>query len=200
MTYKIHDMGFLEGKRLRRLRQAGWSRELVRENTLSPADLIYPIFVTDGEDVREPIASMPGVFRLSVDRAVEEARAAHAEGIPLLALFPNTRSERRSEDGTEALNPDNLTCRALRAIKDGVPEIGLCTDVALDPYTSHGHDGVMEGESILNDETVEILVNQSLNQVRAGCDVIAPSDMMDGRVGAIRRGLEIGRASCRERG
>ncbi|HHG90417.1 MAG TPA: porphobilinogen synthase, partial [Devosia sp.] len=166
-------MGFLEGKRLRRLRQAGWARDLIRENTLCPADLIYPIFVTDGEDVHEPIGSMPGVFRLSIDRAVEQAKAARAEGIPLLALFPNTPGKLRSEDGGEALNPDNLTCRALRAIRDAVPGIGLCTDVALDPYTSHGHDGVMEGETILNDETVEILVNQSLNQVRAGCDVIA---------------------------
>ncbi len=190
MAYKKHDMGFLKGRRLRRLRQRDWSRELVRENTLTAADLIYPIFVTEGENIREPIGSMPGVFRLSVDLAVKEAKAARAEGIPLLALFPNTQSERRSEDGAEALNPDNLTCRALRAIKDTVPEIGLCTDVALDPYTSHGHDGVMEGETILNDETVEILVNQALNQVRAGCDVIAPSDMMDGRVGAIRRGLD----------
>ncbi len=190
--FKKHDMGFLKGKRARRMRQSGWIRELVAENTLSPADLIYPVFITEGKDIREPIGSMPGIFRLSIDQAVEEARAAHGEGIPLLALFPNTPAERRSEEGSEALNPDNLTCRALSAIKQAVPGIGLCADVALDPYTSHGHDGVMQGQEILNDETVEILVGQSLNQAQAGCDVIAPSDMMDGRVGAIRQGLDAG--------
>lgn len=187
---KKHDMGFLAGKRLRRLRQSGWIRELVVENVLEPSDLIYPIFVTGGQNIREPIGSMPGISRLSIDLAVEEAKAARAEGIALLALFPNTPAAQRSEEGLEALNPDNLTCRALRSIKEAVPGIGLCADVALDPYTSHGHDGVMEGDEILNDETVEILVGQSLNQARAGCDVIAPSDMMDGRIGAIRRGLD----------
>jgi len=187
---KKHDMGFLGGRRLRRLRQANWSRALMAENILTPADLIYPIFITEGENVRDPIVSMPGVMRLSIDHAIIEADTAQKAGIPMLALFPNTPGERRTADGKEALNPDNLTCRALRAIKDKVPDIGLCTDVALDPYTIHGHDGVMAGEEILNDETVEILVGQSLVQARAGSDVIAPSDMMDGRVGAIRRALD----------
>ncbi len=187
---KKHNMGFLAGKRLRRLRQANWSRAMMAENILTPADLIYPVFITEGENVRDPIASMPGVLRLSIDQAIIEADTAQKAGIPMLALFPNTPGERRTADGKEALNPDNLTCRALRAIKDKVPDIGLCTDVALDPYTTHGHDGVMGGDEILNDETVEILVGQSLVQARAGSDVIAPSDMMDGRVGAIRRALD----------
>ncbi len=187
---KKHDMSFLGGQRLRRLRQAGWARAIISENQLTPADLIYPIFITEGENVRTPIGSMPGVFRLSIDMAIIEAKAAQEAGIPMLALFPNTQNERRSANGKEALNPDNLTCRALRAIKDEAPDIGLCTDVALDPYTDHGHDGVMAGEEILNDETVEILVGQALNQARAGSDVIAPSDMMDGRVGAIRAALD----------
>jgi len=187
---KKHDMSFLGGRRLRRLRQTGWSRAILAENLLTPADLIYPIFITGGENVRAPIASMPGVFRLSIDQAIIEAKAAQKAGIAMLALFPNTQSERRTANAEEALNPDNLTCCALRAIKDKAPDIGLCTDVALDPYTNHGHDGVMKGEEILNDETVEILAAQALNQARAGSDVIAPSDMMDGRVGAIRGALD----------
>ncbi|MCC0024479.1 MAG: porphobilinogen synthase [Hyphomicrobiaceae bacterium] len=190
MAFVRHDVSFLEGRRLRRLRQAPWSREMVRENRLSPADFIYPIFVMDAPEGRQAIATMPGQSRLGIKDAVEVAREARDLGIPALAIFPNTQDDRRSEEGSEALNPDNLTCRALRAIKNAVPEIGLVSDVALDPYTTHGHDGVMSGDDILNDETVEILVGQSLNQARAGCDVIAPSDMMDGRVGAIRRALD----------
>ncbi|HPU15486.1 MAG TPA: porphobilinogen synthase [Polymorphobacter sp.] len=177
--------------RLRRTRAAAWSRAMVAENRLSPADLIWPLFVTGGRDAREPVASMPGVERLSVDLLAAAAKEAAALGIPCLALFPNTPASARSDDGREALNPDNLMCRAIAAIKAAVPEIGVLTDVALDPYTSHGHDGVLDAQArILNDESVEILVGQSLNQARAGADIIAPSDMMDGRVGAIRAALE----------
>ncbi len=176
--------------RLRRLRQADWSRRLVSETRLSPSDLIWPVFVIEGDGEKEAVSSMPGVARLSIDLAVKAAKEAAALGIPVIALFPNTPSEARSDDGQEALNPDNLVCRATRAIKDAVPEIGILCDVALDPYTAHGHDGLMDGETILNDETIEVLVGQTLNQVNAGCDIIAPSDMMDGRIGAIRQELE----------
>lgn len=185
-----HDMSFLDGRRPRRLRRTPWLRDLVRETALQPSDLIWPLFVVEGQNQRVPVKSMPGVDRLSIDLCVEAARQAAAEGIPALALFPNTEPSKRTEGGEEALNPDNLVCRTLRAIKDAVPEIGLIADVALDPYTSHGHDGLMDGEVILNDETVEILVGQSLVQAKAGCDIIAPSDMMDGRVGAIRAALD----------
>ena len=192
---KKHNLDFLGGHRMRRLRQAPWVRNLVQETTLSPADLIYPIFLVEGQGQKVPVQSMPGVYRLSIDEAVKEAVEAYALGIPLLALFPNTPSELLSENGDEALNPDNLVCRALRAIKEAVPDLGLLADVALDPYTSHGHDGVLLNTSngdelVANDETVELLVQQALNQARAGCDVIAPSDMMDGRVGAIRSELD----------
>ena len=178
--------------RLRRTRALPWSRALHREVTITPADLIWPLFVTEGRDCEEPIASLPGVSRWSVDRIAEQARLAVAAGIPALALFPNTQPDRRSHDGGEALNPDNLMCRAIRAIKDACGEdIGVLTDVALDPYTSHGQDGLIDDAGyVLNDETVEVLVGQSLNQAAAGADIIAPSDMMDGRVGAIRAALE----------
>ena len=176
--------------RLRRLRQADWARRLVGETSLSPSDLIWPVFVIEGENEKQAVASMPGVERLSIDLAVNAAKEAASLGIPVMALFPNTPAEARSDNGHEALNPDNLVCRATRAIKDAVPEIGILCDVALDPYTAHGHDGLMDGDTILNDETVEVLVGQSLNQVAAGCDIIAPSDMMDGRIGAIRNELE----------
>ena len=176
--------------RLRRLRQADWARRLVGETSLSPSDLIWPVFVIEGENEKQAVASMPSVERLSIDLAVNAAKEAASLGIPVMALFPNTPAEARSDNGHEALNPDNLVCRATRAIKDAVPEIGILCDVALDPYTAHGHDGLMDGDTILNDETVEVLVGQSLNQVAAGCDIIAPSDMMDGRIGAIRNELE----------
>jgi len=176
--------------RLRRNRKAGWSRRLVRESTLSVDDLIWPIFLREGEGVREPVASMPGVERLSVDEAVRAALQAAELGIPAIALFPFTEPWLRNEEGSEALSPENLVCRAARAIKREAPDIGLITDVALDPYTSHGHDGILREGKILNDETVFALVSQALNQARAGADVIAPSDMMDGRVGAIRAGLD----------
>ena len=177
--------------RLRRTRAAAWSRRLHAENVLTPADLIWPLFITEGHDVEEPIAALPGVSRWSVDRIVARAKEAAALGIPCLALFPNTQSGRRSDDGAEAINPDNLMCQALRAIKDAVPDIGLLTDVALDPYTTHGHDGLIDARGyVTNDSTVDALVQQALNQARNGSDVIAPSDMMDGRVGLIRSALE----------
>ncbi|SFF78338.1 porphobilinogen synthase [Novosphingobium sp. CF614] len=178
--------------RLRRPRAAAWSRALHRETLLTPADLIWPLFVTEGEGVEQPIASLPGVSRWSVDWIVLRAKEAADLGIPCLALFPNTQPERRSEDGREALNPDNLMCRAIRAIRNALGDsIGLLTDVALDPYTSHGQDGLIDAAGyVLNDQTVEMLVGQSLNQAAAGADIIAPSDMMDGRIGAIRDALE----------
>lgn len=177
--------------RLRRTRTAPWTRRMHAETVLTPADLIWPLFITEGEGVEEPIASLPGVSRWSIDAIVTLARDAAALGIPCLALFPNTPADLRSEDGREALNPDNLMCRAIRAIKDAVPDIGVLTDVALDPYTAHGHDGLVDADGyVLNDQTSEILVGQALNQARAGADIIAPSDMMDGRVGLIREALE----------
>ena len=176
--------------RMRRNRRTEWSRRMVRENVLTTDDLIWPIFIVDGTDKRTPVASMPGVERLTVDEAVRDAARAAELKIPCLALFPYTDPALRDADGTEALNPDNLVCRALRAIKKEVPDIGLLCDVALDPYTSHGHDGLMRDGEILNDETVAVLVQQALVEAEAGCDIIAPSDMMDGRVGAIRRALD----------
>ena len=176
--------------RPRRNRKADWARRLVRENVLTTDDLIWPLFLVDGANARGPVASMPGVERLSVDEAVRDAERAAELAIPCLALFPYTDPTRRDEDGSEALNPDNLVCRAIRAIKQAVPEIGVLCDVALDPYTSHGHDGLLRGGTIVNDETVEVLVRQALVEAEAGCDIIAPSDMMDGRVGAIRAGLD----------
>src|SRR5499433_2475620 len=177
-------------KRPRRNRKAEWARRLVREHDLSTNDLIWPLFLVDGSKTRTPVDSMPGVERLSVDEAVREAERAAALAIPCLALFPYTDPKRRDEDGSEALNPDNLVCRAICAIKKEVPQLGVLCDVALDPYTSHGHDGLLREGTILNDETVEVLVKQALVEAEAGADIIAPSDMMDGRVGAIRTGLD----------
>ncbi len=166
---------------------------MVSETSLSPAHLIWPLFVTLGAAVEEPIASLPGVSRWSVDLIVERAKEARALGISCVALFPNTPLALRTDDGREALNPDNLMCRAIRAIKDAVPDIGILTDVALDPYTAHGHDGLVDASGyVMNDATSAVLVEQALNQARAGADIIAPSDMMDGRVGAIRAALEGG--------
>jgi len=176
--------------RLRRNRKAPWARNLVSENQLTVSDLIWPIFVIEGKDKQEPIASMPGVVRFSIDQAVARAKDAAALGIPLLALFPNTDPKKRDEDGSEALNAENIICRAVRAIKAAVPEIGILCDVALDPYTSHGHDGLMRGDQIVNDASVAVLAKQAVLQAESGCDVIAPSDMMDGRIGAIRNALE----------
>jgi porphobilinogen synthase len=177
-------------RRLRRNRRTDWSRRLVRETTLAVDDLIWPIFLVDGEGRRDPVASMPGVDRLTVDEAVREVERAARLRIPAVALFPYTDPDRRDPLGSEALNAENLVCTACRAIKQAVPEVGLVTDVALDPYTSHGHDGLMEGEEIANDASVAQLVRQALVQAEAGADVIAPSDMMDGRVGAIREALD----------
>ena len=176
--------------RMRRNRQTEWSRRLVRENVLTTDDLIWPLFVCEGTNTREPIASMPGVGRLSVDQAVREAERALKLKIPAIALFPNTPRELRDETGSEALNPDNLVGRALRLIKKEFPTLGLVADVALDPYTSHGHDGVMKDGVILNDESVALLVDQARVLAECGADVVAPSDMMDGRIGAIRRALD----------
>ena len=164
---------------------------MLAENRLHPSDLIWPLFICDGEACEEPIGSLPGVSRWSIDRLGERAREAAALGIPCIALFPNTPNDLRTEDGREALNRENLICRAIKAIKDAVPEIGVLTDVALDPYTAHGHDGLTdEAGNVLNDETVAILAEQALVQAEAGADIVAPSDMMDGRVAAIRHALE----------
>jgi porphobilinogen synthase len=177
--------------RLRRSRTHAWSRALVAEAVLTPSDLIWPLFVTDGEGIEEPIATLPGVSRWSIDRVGDRAREAAALGIPCIALFPNTPLSLRSGDAAEALNADNLICRAVRAAKAAAPEVGVLTDVALDPYTAHGHDGLTDDSGyVLNDETVEVLVRQALVQAEAGADIVAPSDMMDGRVGAIRSALE----------
>jgi porphobilinogen synthase len=166
---------------------------MVRENILTPADLIWPLFVTEGDRVEEPIATLPGVSRWSVDRIVERAGQAIELGIPCIALFPNTQPDRRSDSGEEALNPDNLMCRAIRAVKAAHGDaIGVLTDIALDPYTAHGQDGLVDEDGyVLNDETVAVLVDQAVNQADAGADIIAPSDMMDGRIGAIRKALEM---------
>jgi len=176
--------------RLRRTRSTDWSRRMIRETSVSVDDLIWPLFICEGSGQEIPVHSMPGVSRLSVDNAVEAAKAAQNMGIPCVALFPSTQPERRTERGDEALNKDNLINTALSAIKDAVPDIGLLADVALDPYTSHGQDGLVEDGKVLNDETVGVLVQQAVLQAVAGADIIAPSDMMDGRVGAIRSELD----------
>ena len=176
--------------RPRRNRKSEWARRMVRENVLTTDDLIWPMFVVDGNNTRTPIASMPGVDRLTVDQVVRDAERAAKLDIPCIALFPYTEPSLRDEQGSEALNPDNLVCQSVRAIKNEFPDIGVLCDVALDPFTSHGHDGLIEGGKILNDETVAVLVRQALTQAEAGCDIIAPSDMMDGRVGAIREALD----------
>ena len=176
--------------RPRRNRRTEWSRRMVRENVLTADDLIWPLFLVDGAKLREPVPSMPQVERLSVDEAIRAAERAAKLSIPCLALFPYTEPAKRDEAGSEALNPDNLVCRAIRAIKKEVPDIGVLCDVALDPYTSHGHDGLLREGAIVNDETVAVLVRQALVEAEAGADIIAPSDMMDGRIGAIRGGLD----------
>jgi porphobilinogen synthase len=176
--------------RPRRNRRAEWARRMVREHVLTTDDLIWPLFLVEGTKVRAPVASMPDVERLSVDQALRAAERAAKLTIPCVALFPYTEPGKRDETGSEALNDQNLVCQAIRAIKKEVPDIGILCDVALDPYTSHGHDGLLRGDIILNDETVAVLVRQALVQAEAGCDIIAPSDMMDGRVGEIRKGLD----------
>ena len=180
--------------RLRRTRASAWSRAMHRETVLTAADLIWPLFVTEGQSVEDPVASLPGVSRWSVDGIAKRAKEAVELGIPCIALFPNTPASLRSEKGDEALNPDNLMCRAIRAIRDACgDDVGILTDVALDPYTTHGQDGLVdEAGYVVNDDTVAVLVDQALNQAEAGADIIAPSDMMDGRVKAIRMALEMG--------
>jgi porphobilinogen synthase len=176
--------------RMRRNRRAEWTRRMMRENQLTTDDLIWPLFIMDGDNTRAGVPSMPGVERLSVDQVVREAERAAKLAIPCIALVPYTDPGLRDEHGSEALNPDNLVCRAIRAIKKEAPEVGILCDVALDPFTSHGHDGLLRDGAILNDETVAVLAKQALVQAEAGCDIIAPSDMMDGRVGAIRKALD----------
>ncbi len=176
--------------RMRRNRSADWARRLTRESSLSSDDLIWPIFVQEGYSERTPVPSMPGVERLSIDLAVEAVGQAKALGIPAVAVFPVTPPELKTEDGKEATNADNLVCRTVRAIKERHDDIGVICDVALDPYTTHGQDGIVRKGKIINDKTVEILCQQAFVQARAGCDVIAPSDMMDGRIGAIRKALD----------
>ncbi len=186
--------GSYPNTRLRRTRASGWSRTLHRENLMTPADLIWPLFVTEGTGVEEPIATLPGVSRWSVDGVVKRAKEAADLGVPVVALFPNTPADKRSDDGAEAHNPENLMCRTIRAIKDACgDDIGVLTDVALDPYTSHGQDGLIDASGyVTNDDTVAVLVDQAINQAAAGADIIAPSDMMDGRIRAIRMALEMG--------
>jgi porphobilinogen synthase len=179
-----------QSRRLRRMRKADWSRRLVRENRLTVDDLIWPIFIIDGENRREDIPAMPGVFRMSIDLAVKEAERAAKLGIPALATFPNVDLSLRDQTGSAILDPDNLINRATRALKKAVPEIGVITDVALDPFTSHGHDGILREGIIVNDETVSQVAAAAVLQARAGADIIAPSDMMDGRIGAIRDALD----------
>ena len=178
-------------RRLRRTRRHGWQRRLTAEHSLSPADLIWPLFICEGENKQEPIASLPGVSRWSVDLAIEQIRQARDEGIPAIALFPVVPADLKAADAAEAVNAQNLLCRAVRAIKAAVPDIGLICDVALDPYTLDGHDGLTDGSGhVLNDETVAVLCEQARVLADAGCDMVAPSDMMDGRIGAIRAHLD----------
>lgn len=177
--------------RMRRMRRDDFSRRLMRETLLTPADLIYPVFVLEGEGRREAVASMPGIERLSLDLLVRESRGLAELGIPAIAIFPVTPPEAKSEDAAEAYNPDGLAQRAVRAVKEAVPELGVITDVALDPFTTHGQDGLIDASGyVMNDETVDVLVQQALSHAEAGADVVAPSDMMDGRIGAIRSALE----------
>ena len=175
---------------MRRLRAEPWIRDLVEENNISAKDLIWPVFVIEGQNKTESVASMPNVNRYSIDLLVEEVKKARDLGIPAIALFPITDPDKKTDDGQEAYNANNLICRAIQAIKAEVPDIGIITDVALDPYTTHGHDGIMDDGKILNDETLEVLSKQALVQAQAGADIIAPSDMMDGRIGAIRSALD----------
>ncbi len=184
------NLGCFPSTRLRRLRRWDWARRLVAENQLSANDLIWPLFVIEGENRSEPVPSMPGVERLTIDRLVKAGQQASALGIPALAVFPVTNPTLKTADAEEALNPENLICRSARALKAEVPEIGIICDVALDPYSSHGQDGLVRNNYVVNDETVGVLCQQAIVQAKAGCDVIAPSDMMDGRIGAIRAALD----------
>lgn len=189
-TSSAQPQGAYPQVRMRRLRSSGWVRDMVAENLVTSDDLIQPLFILDGNNSREDIASMPGVTRYSIDLLAEEVKKSADLGIKAFALFPVTPVEKKTIDGSEALNPGNLICRAIQAIKKSTPEAGIITDVALDPYTTHGHDGILNNGKILNDETVEILAQQAVVQAQAGADIIAPSDMMDGRIGSIRGALD----------
>jgi porphobilinogen synthase len=191
MTTSPFVNGRFPATRPRRMRRDDFSRRLMRETTLTPDDLIFPVFVQEGAGIRQPVASMPGIERLSIDLLVSEAREVHLLGIPAIAIFPVTPPSAKSDDAREAWNPDGLAQRAVKAVKDAVPELGVITDVALDPFTTHGQDGLIDASGyVLNDETVDVLVRQALSHAAAGADVVAPSDMMDGRIGAIRQALE----------
>ena len=183
-------IGSYPSTRLRRNRKKEWSRRLVQESTLSPNDLIWPIFICEGTNVKERINTMPGVYRNSIDKLEKLVESAIDKNIPMIALFPNIPNSKKNSKGSEALNKNNLVCKALRLIKKNYKNIGIMCDVALDPYTSHGHDGILKNNYVDNDETIKILIKQSLLQAEMGCDVIAPSDMMDGRVGEIRKALD----------
>tara|TARA_Y100000590_G_scaffold369760_1_gene431211 strand:- start:17471 stop:18460 length:990 start_codon:yes stop_codon:yes gene_type:complete len=186
----MKNLGSFPNVRLRRNRKAAWSRALVRENNLASNDLIWPIFIREGKNIKESINSMPGVYRYSLDKIESLVERAIKKKIPMMALFPHTPSSKKNYKGSEALNKNNLVCKALRLIKKNYKEIGLMCDVALDPYTNHGHDGILKKNYVDNDETVKILIKQALLQAEMGCDVIAPSDMMDGRIGEIRKALD----------
>ena len=186
----MKNIGSFPKVRLRRNRKAEWSRRLVRENNLSSNDLIWPIFIREGKNIKEPIKTMPAVYRYSLDKIEKLVERAIKNKIPMIALFPNTPLSKKNKNGTEALNKNNLVCKALRLIKKNFNEIGLMCDVALDPYTSHGHDGLLKNGIVDNDSTIKMLVKQSILQAEMGCDVIAPSDMMDGRIGEIRKALD----------
>ena len=186
----MKSIGSYPSTRLRRNRKKEWSRRLVQESTLSPNDLIWPIFICEGTNVKERINTMPGVYRHSIDKLEKLVESAMDKKIPMIALFPNIPNSKKNSKGSEALNKNNLVCKALRLIRKNYKNIGIMCDVALDPYTSHGHDGILKNNYVDNDETIKILIKQSLLQAEMGCDVIAPSDMMDGRVGEIRKALD----------
>jgi porphobilinogen synthase len=191
VTEKYPALGGFPATRMRRMRRDEFSRRLMREHRVTTDDLIYPVFILEGERRREAVASMPGIERLSIDELLREAAEIHALGIPAMALFPVTPPEKKTEDAREAYNPQGLAQRAVRALKDALPELGVITDVALDPFTTHGQDGLIDANGyVLNDETVEVLVKQALSHAAAGADIVAPSDMMDGRIGAVRTSLE----------
>ena len=183
-------IGSYPSVRLRRNRKSDWSRRLVRENHLSSNDLIWPIFIKEGKNIKEPIKTMPGVYRYSLDKIERLVERAIKNKIPMIALFPNVPMSKKNKNGTDALNKNNIICKALRLIKKNYSEIGIMCDVALDPYTSHGHDGLIKKNYVDNDSTIKVLVKQSILQAEMGCDVIAPSDMMDGRIGEIRKALD----------
>ena len=186
----MKSIGSYPSTRLRRNRKKEWSRRLVQESALSPSDLIWPIFICEGKNIKKQINTMPGVYRYSIDRLDKLVESAMVKKIPMIALFPNIPNSKKNQRGSEALNKNNLICKALRLIKKNFKNIGLMCDVALDPYTNHGHDGILKNNYVDNDETIKVLVKQSLLQAEMGCDVIAPSDMMDGRIGQIRKELD----------